>query len=393
MPTNKTNTPARGFHRSEFEARTAKAQAMMDRQGLSALLLTTEPEVRYYSGFHTPFWLSPTRPWFLLVPLSGKPIAVIPSIGMSSMSATWVDDIRSWSSPQPEDDGITLLANALTEVADKDGRIGIPMGPETLVRMPAGDFDRLRGLVGKERFVDATDIIRSQRMVKSAAEIEKIAHICGIASDTFEGFPNLVKIHDTERTAFSRMRIDLLQRGADDVPYLVGSSGPGGFDDVIKQPTNRVLKDGDMMLLDTGAVFDGYYCDFDRNYVFGHASDEIKRAYDVVFAATEAGLATVKPGATCADLFKAMGDVMAASGASINSVGRYGHGLGMQLTEWPSHTAQDTTVLEVDMVLTLEPGMSYGNGKTMLHEENLVVREDGPQLLSRRAPAEIPVIG
>jgi len=392
MTSAKIDTPERGFQRSEFEIRTTKAQALMEQQGLSALLLCTEPEVRYYSGFHTPFWLSPTRPWFLVIPEQGKPIAVIPGIGISSMSATWLDDIRTWPAPQPGDDGITLLLEVLAEVAGKEGRIGIPMGHETHIRMPALDFDRLRSLAGKGRFVDATGIVRAQRMIKSEAEIEKIGHICGIASGAFENFPNLVSTGDTERVAFTRMRIDLLQRGADDVPYLVGSSGPGGFDDIIKPASNRVLEDGDLMLLDTGAVFDGYYCDFDRNFAFGRLDDEVKRAYDVVYAATEAGLSVVRPGASCADLFKAMADVMSAGGAGNSNIGRLGHGLGMQLTEWPSHTASDHTVLEVGMVLTLEPGMTYGDGKTMLHEENIVIREAGPQLLSRRAPPEIPLI-
>ena len=392
MKTPKQNAPERGFQLAEFEARTAKAQALMAEQGLHAMLLCTEPEVRYYSGFHTPFWLSPTRPWFLIMPAQGKPIAVIPGIGTSSMSATWLDDIRTWPAPQPGDDGITLLVEVLAEVAGKNGRIGIPMGHETHIRMPALDFDRLRTLIGKNRFVDATNIIRGQRMLKSETEIEKIAHICSIASDAFEKFPNLISTGDTERDAFTRMRIELLQCGADDVPYLVGASGPGGFDDIIKPASNRVLEDGDLMLLDTGAVFDGYYCDFDRNYAFGHLDDEVKRAYDVVYAATEAGLSVARPGASCTDLFKAMADVMSAGGASVGNVGRLGHGLGMQLTEWPSHTVSDHTVLEVGMVLTLEPGMTYGDGKIMLHEENIVIREAGPALLSRRAPPEIPVI-
>ena len=385
-------TPKRGFDTAEFAARTAKAQQLMEQRGLSALLLTTEAEVRYYSGFHTPFWQSPTRPWFLAVPLRGKPIAVIPRIGAACMGITWVKDIRTWSAPQPEDDGVSLLAETLAEVAGTTGKIGIPMGHETHVRMPAADFDRLRAQLGEDVFVDATDIVRAQRMVKSAAEIEKIAHICAIASDTFEAFPEFVGMGDTERDAFSMMRIELLKRGADEVPYLVGSSGPGGFSDVIKQPTDRILGPGDMMMLDTGAVFDGYFCDFDRNYAFGHASDEMCRAYDVVYATTEAGIAAAVPGATAADLFGAMADVMAASGASEGDVGRLGHGLGMQLTEWPSNTAHDETELEPGMVITIEPGMSYGDGFNMLHEENIVVCETGAELLTCRAPAEIPVI-
>ena len=87
----------------------------MAERGIDALLVCTEPEVRYFSGFLTPFWQSPTRPWFLVVPCSGKPVAVIPEIGVPLMSATWLDDIRSWPAPQPEDEGVSLLAEALAE--------------------------------------------------------------------------------------------------------------------------------------------------------------------------------------------------------------------------------------------------------------------------------------
>ncbi len=392
MKTATRPEPQRGFATAEFEARTAKAQSLMASRGLDAMLLSTEAEVRYYSGFHTPFWQSPARPWFLVIPRQGKPVAVIPGIGAACMGITWIEDIRTWPAPQPDDDGVSLLADTLNELAGPAGEIGAPMGHETHIRMPAGDFDKLRARVGVERFVDTTGIVRAQRMVKSEAEIEKIAHICAIASDTFEAFPEFVQMGMSERDAFARMRIALLKNGADEVPYLVGSSGPGGFADVIKQPTNRVLGPGDMMMLDTGAMFDGYFCDFDRNFAFGHATDEMKRTYDVVYAATEAGIAAAVPGATCVDLFKAMSGVMAANGAIEGDVGRLGHGLGMQLTEWPSHTSYDQTVLEPGMVITIEPGMSFGDGYNMLHEENIVVRENGAQLLSRRAPSSLPVI-
>jgi Xaa-Pro aminopeptidase len=65
----------------------------------------------------------------------------------------------------------------------------------------------------------------------------------------------------------------------------------------------------------------------------------------------------------------------------------------MQLTEWPSNTADDNTIIEEGMVLTLEPGMTFAPGRVMLHEENVVIRSDGPELLSRRANRDIPIIG
>ena len=384
--------PPRGFTADEFETRTAKAQAMMAERSLGALLVCTEPEVRYFTGFHTPFWQSPTRPWFVVVPASGKPIAVIPSIGGASMSATWIDDVRTWSSPQPADDGISLLVDSIAEITDGAGgaKIGLPMGPETHVRMPLGDLDTLRERVGG--FVDATDIIRSLRMVKSEAEIAKHRHICGIVSDAFDELPNLLSTGMTERQAFQAFRAEIVRQGADDVPYLVGATGPGGIDDIIRQPSDREIADGDLLIFDTGSTFDGYFSDFDRNFAFTSADQGAKDAYRAVWEATEAGLAACRPGATTTQVFGAMNEVLKANGSLGNDVGRMGHGLGMQVTEWPSHTDSDDTVIEENMVLTLEPGLVWAPGKAMVHEENLVVRADGPELLSRRAAAELPII-
>lgn len=65
----------------------------------------------------------------------------------------------------------------------------------------------------------------------------------------------------------------------------------------------------------------------------------------------------------------------------------------MLLTEWPSLTRDDGTVLRERMVIAVEPGMSWTRGNVMIHEEDVVVRADGPELLSRRAPRELPIIG
>ena len=73
-----TTPPRRGFTRSEFENRLERAQAAMARDELDALVVTAPPNVRYFSGFATQFWESPTRPWFLVVPREGQVIAVIP---------------------------------------------------------------------------------------------------------------------------------------------------------------------------------------------------------------------------------------------------------------------------------------------------------------------------
>jgi Xaa-Pro dipeptidase len=362
----------------------------MQSHDIGAILICTEPEVRYFTGFFTPFWQSPTRPWFVVIPSSGKPIAVIPSIGAASMSATWIDDVRTWSSPRPEDDGITLLVECLEEVAGVGSRIGLPMGPETHVRMPLADLDLLRSRIGE--FVDVTSVIRSLRMVKSEAEIAKHRHICSIVSDAFDTLPDVVSTGMTERQAFAAFRNEILRHGADDVPYLVGATGPGGVDDIIRQPSDREIEAGDLLIFDTGSTFDGYFSDFDRNFAFTHADDAAKDAYRAVWDATEAGLETARPGATTTQVFEAMNEILKANGSLGNDVGRMGHGLGMQVTEWPSHTSSDDTRIEENMVLTLEPGLLWAPGKAMVHEENIVVRASGAELLSRRAARELPII-
>lgn len=385
--------PPRGFPVSEFETRTAKAQARMADAGLSALLVLTEPEVRYFTGFLTPFWQSPTRPWFVVIPATGKPVAVIPTIGAECMARTWLDDIRTWPAPVPEDEGVNLLAETLKELTAGRGNIGLPMGPETSLRMSLNDFERLKDVITPLQFRDASPIIRALRMVKSELEIDKTRHICQLLSGVFEDLPHHLSLGMTEIDIFRTFKTRTLAAGADDIAFLVGGLGEGGPADIISPPSDRRSREGDVLILDTGAVFDGYYCDFDRNYAFGVTTGAAKQAYQVVYQATEAGLDAARPGATCADLFHAMQRVMDAGGAMGNDVGRLGHGLGMQLTEWPSNTATDMTVLEPGMIMTLEPGMTFAEGKVMVHEENIVIRDGTPELLSRRAPAELPVIG
>ncbi len=382
----------RGFPKDEFQIRLIKAQERMAQAGFDGMLLLSEPEIRYFSGFHTLFWQSPTRPWFLFIPAAGKPIAIIPEIGAELMRQTWVEDIRTWSAPAPADDGISALTDLLAPYAARGDTIGILKGHETGLRMPLGDYERLLAALPGLQWADCTPQIRALRMVKSTAEIDKIAHICGIASNTFTEVSQFAYAGQPLEEVFRGFRRACLKNGADDVPYLVGSAGQGGYRDVISPPSRRALQNGDILMLDTGSTFDGYFCDFDRNYAIGQPDAASQRAYDTLWRATEAGLAAAVPGATCRELFAAMQSVISELDDQGGDVGRLGHGLGMQLTEWPSHAAFDDTVIQENMVLTLEPSLSYGDGRIMVHEENIVVHGDGARLLSTRAAAELPVI-
>ncbi len=373
------------FPTAEFETRMMSAQFAMADVGLDAILVCTEAELRYFSGFRTQFWQSPTRPWFLVLPQRGDPIAVIPEIGADLMARTWVRDIRTWASPDPVDDGVSLLADVLSGF----DKVGLPMGEEASLRMPLRDFTRVREKSGVE-FADCSDLIKAIRIVKSDAEIAILREICSIGSAAFDCAKDLFHEGQPLSEAFRSFKIALLQAGADDVPYLVGAAGQGGYGDVISPPGNTPLAKGDILMLDTGATLRGYFCDFDRNFAINQCTDTAKQAYDTLWHATEVGLQDARAGMTCAQLYKAMNGALGDAGST---VGRLGHGLGIQLTEYPSIAPFDHTVLQPGMVMTLEPSLSITKGKMMVHEENILITEGAPVLLTKRAAPEMQVIG
>ena len=373
-----------GFETTEFKARLTRAQSRMNAADLDAILLTTEPDIRYFTGYLTRFWESPCRPWFLVLPRSGDPIAVIPSIGAALMARTWITDIRTWRAPDLEDDGISLLAETLRDLGP---RIGTPSGLQSHLRMPLGDFARLNAALPQPIGADA-DILRSLRLVKSEAEIEKIKTACQIATRAFDRVPEIARIGQPLAPVFRDFQRLCLDEGADWVPYLAGAAAPGGYGDVISPADDRPLEAGDVLMLDTGLVHDGYFCDFDRNFSVGSPSPDVAAGHSRLIEATYAAFEAARPGATAAELFHAM-DKIVTSGAGGSEAGRYCHGLGMNLTEWPSLIPTDHTPLVEGMVLTLEPGIELAPGRALVHEENIVIRENGAEWLSQPYGAEM----
>lgn len=373
-----------GFEIAEFKARLIRAQSRMDAAGLDAILLTTEPDIRYFTGYLTRFWESPCRPWFLVLPRSGDPIAVIPSIGAALMARSWITDIRCWRAPDLEDDGISLLAETLHALGPS---IGTPSGLQSHLRMPLTDFARLNAALPQPIGADF-DILRSLRLVKSEAEIEKIKTACQIATRAFARVPEIASMGQPLAQVFRDFQRLCLDEGADWVPYLAGAAAPGGYGDVISPADDRPLAAGDILMLDTGLVHDGYFCDFDRNFFVGRPSADVAEGHSRLIEATYAAFEAARPGSTAAELFHVM-DKIVTGGAGGSEAGRYGHGLGMNLTEWPSLIPTDHTPLVSGMVLTLEPGIELAPGRALVHEENIVIRENGAEWLSQPYGAEM----
>ena len=140
----KRELPKHGFNIKEFETRIDRAQKEIKKNKLDALLITTQHNFRYFTGFDSHFWESPTRPWFLIIPSDHEPIAVIPSIGENALKQTWIKNIYVWKSPKPEDEGVSLLAKTINNISNKFGAIGSEIGKESNIRMPNQDYINLQ---------------------------------------------------------------------------------------------------------------------------------------------------------------------------------------------------------------------------------------------------------
>ena len=389
----KLNPPPRGFERAEFEARAVALQQTMATEGWDAALFTTAADICYFTGFLTRFFLSPTRPWFVVVPAKGMPVAVAPRIGESAMSNAHLGEVLCWESPQPQDEGVSLLADVVHGLPLAHGVIAAPLGAESTMRMPQNDFDKLRRLLKPMVFADCSAAVSLQRMKKSRAEIDKIRYAAQTTSAAFAALPQTAAAAKSEIEICRAFEVDVLARGADSLPYLAAASGAGGYDSVITPPTSRRLQNGDVMMIDAGAVYDGYYCDFCRNYATPKQNKETTRAHESLHESLREGFAAARPGKSAEDVWRAMDDSLRRAGYESGGGGRSGHGVGLQLTEPPSLMRGDNAELKAGYVLALEPSLSMPGNSLMVREENIAVTETGAEWLSDPARAEMFVFG
>ena len=380
------------FDYNEFDNRVKKAKLLMENNDLDIIVITSQHNFRYFTGLDSHFWESPTRPWFLLLSQKNPPIAVIPSIGKTSIQKTWIKNIKTWESPNPNDEGLSLLKDTIISIKSGKSLVGFEMGLESHLRMPINDFNNLKKSLPKHKFVDASPIIWKLRMIKSNNEISKMKEIISLASDVFDELPKLIKIGQSEIEICKIVKKRMFDLGADHIAYMSCASGQGGYNQIICNPTNKKVSDGDILVIDSGATLDGYFCDFDRNFGFGKISDSSNLAYEIIWEAAAEGMNKAKPGNTCADVCNAMLKILNKNMPKNNDIGRMGHGIGLQLTEPPSIMIKDETILEENMVMAIEPCLEYAPGTMIVQEENILITKNGFERLTTRTPKNIPII-
>jgi len=228
------------FTAGEFERRVERARRLMTEEKLDGIMVTSEPNLEYLSGFVTQFaWSSPTRPWYFVLPRVGDAIGIIPEIGETNWRATsWCKTLATWPSPVPENEGLDLLVGAIKRIKRRYGRFGVELGQETRLGMAPGDLLRLGKAIRPFAMADCVPVMRELRFIKSKAEIAHISHICQIACDAFDALPGLLALGDSEKEICRKFAADMLLRGADKVPYTSIGTGKGGYSSIIQgRPT------------------------------------------------------------------------------------------------------------------------------------------------------------
>ena len=378
------------FPKEEYLKRLDNIHKKLENENIDAIVITSPANFRYFSGLDSNFWESPTRPWFLIISKNGKIKALVPSIGLSAIESTFIKDIEVWQSPNPKDEGTSLLKKII-KTFPKHSNIGFELGMETYLRMSIKEFLKIKKDLQEYNFIDSTNIVWSLRKIKSDLEIKNIEKVCSITSKVFNNLINKISLGMSEREIATIFKKDLINNGVDYIMYLSCASGINGYNQIICNPSEKKIGDGDILIIDTGSTVNGYYCDFDRNFGFGNINQKSLDAYNKLWNATEKTLEIIKPGISCKEVYESLSKNLFSSNVK-SSVGRMGHGFGLQLTEPPSIMIDDNTILEKNMILALEPSIEIENDLMLVHEENILITQNGNRLLSSRTPKELPVI-
>ena len=258
-----------------------------------------------------------------------------------------------------------------------------------------GDAEHYRAVLlenGAEAVTDHTldRILAGLRMIKTPQEIEKIKASQQITDDAFQHILPMIRPGITEREIALEIEFFMRKQGAEGVAFdlIVVSGSNGSMCHGV--PSGKKIEDGDFVTMDTGALLDGYHSDMTRTVAVGHVSEEQRHVYDLVLRAQLAAISAVKPGTACGVVDKAARDLIEAEypGAFEHSTG---HGVGVEIHEWPRFSKGNHMLAKPGMVVSVEPGI-YLRGKFGVRIEDLVaVTENGCEDLTK-SPKELIIL-
>ncbi len=370
------------FEEEDFAQRIKSCQKQMKEVGMTGLVVSAESNLNYFCNFstHAP-WTTYTRPSFLFIPSSGKPILYTQVfLTPEACAVSHACDVKNFDSllgPTCEE-----LASLMHDLHMDKGEVGFELGFEQRIGFEVKTFLGLQTILKDASFVDASSLIWSLRLIKSEKEIECHRRACRATSYAHD------RVFEEVQKGMSEVHISrlcqqyMLAGGAEYPGFVIITSGDGHYDRISKIATNRKLQDGDLLWLDLGARYRGYWSDFCRAGIVGKIDNERADLQDRIHEVTMRASESIRPGVPVADVARACATELERQGFDATfECGRMGHGMGLMSTEPPSVTIYDTGILKEGMIINLEPGLVEPRGVFDI-EENFVVTKDGCECLS-----------
>ncbi|GMR10383.1 MAG: aminopeptidase P family protein [Anaerolineae bacterium] len=336
---------------------------------LGAMALIPGPSLFYISGLS--FHLM-ERPVIALLSRDAEPIMVVPELERDKAESSPIE-FRLFSYSEEEGAALEALYQSVAGLALEGSHIGVEP-----LRMRFHELDLLQVAVPRATFVSSDGAISALRIQKDPAEIAAMQRAAEIAEAALEETLSLIKVGMTELELASELTMQLLQAGSEpEFPFspIVASGPNAALPHAV--PSDRALAEGDSLILDWGAVHQGYVSDITRTFFVGKAPDELSQVHEIVQQANAAGRAAAQPGATCGGVDLAARSEIERAGYSEYFLHRTGHGIGLEAHEPPFIREGEKTVLKAGMTFTVEPGVYLRGRGGVRVEDDVAVTEEG----------------
>lgn len=366
-----------------YESRLKRLYTTIEQQGLTGVAVNAGASLTYLTGLD--FHLM-ERPVVMIFVPGIKPTLILPELEQAKLerltypvrSFTYGENPKSW--PQ-------VFQQALENRGIKGGRVGIEPRQMRLL-----EYTYLRGAAEAE-YVDGSGAFAALRARKDAEEIAAMRKAVRIAEQALEATLPMARVGVTEREIASELFIQLMHQGSDtSLPFspIVGA-GPNGANPH-STPSDRPLREGDLLIVDWGASYSGYVSDLTRTFAVGKIDAQAEMIHRTVQLANQAGREAGKPGVACAEVDRAARKVIEEAGFGKFFNHRTGHGLGMECHEDPYMHGENEQLLQEGNAYTVEPGIYLAGINGVRIEDDVIVTADGAESLSTMS-REIWVIG
>jgi Xaa-Pro dipeptidase len=345
--------------------------ATLKESGLAAIAVVPGANLRYLAGLDMHMNERLTIAFF---PAQGQPAMVLPALEAPRAQAQALTPIRFYT----WDDAAGPYEALRRCVAD----LGLD-GQRVGVEYTAMRVLELRGIeqAAEVQAEDATPILSSLRMVKDAGELAAMRAAVQVVETALRAAVAQIRAGMTERELAEIWEREMRQAGGAPSFTSIVASGPNAANPHHSNG-DRAFQPGDLIVMDGGALCDGYASDITRTIALGEPSAEARRIYDLVLAANAAGRAACRPGATGGAIDQAARAQIEAGGYGPQFLHRTGHGLGLEIHEPPYIVAGSDEPLAPGATFTIEPGIYVAGLCGVRIEDDVVITADGAESLT-----------